>query len=108
MPHWLSICLIILAIAVALFALDRLALWMERRGWIYWRKVKPKGGGIAAGLTAFHELVEPQVRQVIEEREEHSARQQREDDGRSDDDSKEPPTLEASDQARTRFGIETV
>ena len=84
MPHWLSICLIIVSIAAALVALDRLALWMERRGWIYWRKIKPKGGGIAAGLTAFHELVEPQVRQVIEEREERSAQKQRQDSGRSE------------------------
>jgi hypothetical protein len=71
MPKWLSICLVIIAVTAGLAALDQLALWMERRGWIYWRKVKPKGGGIAAGLTAFHELVEPQVRQVIEERQEH-------------------------------------
>ena len=73
MPHWLYICLIIIAIAAGLVALDRLALWMEKRGWIYWRKVKPKGGGIAAGMTAFHQLVEPQVRQVIEDRERRQA-----------------------------------
>jgi len=44
---------------------------MERRGWIYWRKIKPKCGGIAVGLSAFHELIEPQVREI---REEQSAR----------------------------------
>lgn len=67
MPTWLKIFLIFPAIAIALFALDRLFLWIERRGWIYWRKIKPKGGGIAAGLSAFHELVEPQVREIREE-----------------------------------------
>ena len=103
MPHWLFICLIVAAIAIGLLALDQLALWMERRGWIYWRKVKPKGGGVAAGLTAFHELVEPQVRQVIEEREERSAQRQRRDAGRCDDDRNEPPAPGTSDQARTRI-----
>ena len=67
MPSWLKISFILLAIVVALLALDRLFLSMERRGWIYWRKIKPRGGGIAAGLWAFHELVEPQVRQIREE-----------------------------------------
>ncbi len=67
MPFLLKISLIFLAILIALLALDRLFLWMERRGWIYWRKVKPKGGGIAAGLSAFHELIEPQVREIGEE-----------------------------------------
>ena len=68
MRSWLKVSLILLAMAVALLALDQLFLWMERRGWIYWRKIKPKGGGIAAGLSAFHELVEPQVREIREER----------------------------------------
>ncbi|MFF2011718.1 hypothetical protein ACFVWY_21920 [Streptomyces sp. NPDC058195] len=27
-------------LAVALFLADRVLLWMERRGWIYWRKRK--------------------------------------------------------------------
>lgn len=67
MPSWLKISSLLLAILVALFALDRLFLWMERRGWVYWRKIKPKGGGIAAGLSAFHELIEPQVREIREE-----------------------------------------
>ena len=72
MPLWLKILLIAVAVLVGLFVLDRLGLWMEARGWVYWRKMKPKGGGLAAGLTAFHELVEPQVRHVAEDREERT------------------------------------
>ena len=62
--------LTLLAIGV-LFVLDRLALWMERRGWIYWRKRKPsgRGGGLSGVLTDFQQLVEPEVRHVIEARE---------------------------------------
>ena len=68
MPLWAKILLIAFAVVVGLAVLDRLALWMESHGWIYWRKVKPKGGGLAAGLIAMHTLVEPEVRHVIEER----------------------------------------
>lgn len=41
------------AVAAALFAIDRLGLYAERRGWIYWRKVKPSsmGGALTAGLA---------------------------------------------------------
>ena len=68
MPLWSKTLLIALAVVVGLLVLDRLALWMESRGWIYWRKVKPKGGGGAAGLMAMHTLIEPEVRHVVEDR----------------------------------------
>lgn len=69
MPDWLLLLLIIVGAIAALFAFDRILLWMEAREWIYWRKRKPKGGGgIAAGLTAMHKIVEPDVRYVIEDR----------------------------------------
>ena len=58
---------------IALVVLDQVALRMARRGWIYWRK-QPRGatgGGAMTGLlTEFQQLVEPQVRHVIEDREE--------------------------------------
>jgi hypothetical protein len=68
-----KIFFIIAAAAIALVLLDQLALWMQRRGWIHWRKPAPRptgGGGTAGLLTEFQQLVEPQVRHVIEDREE--------------------------------------
>ena len=66
--------LILSVLAFGFVALDRVALWMERRGWIYWRKTKRDAAGPAAGLlTGFQQLVEPQVQhrmQVMEERNE--------------------------------------
>ena len=73
MLHRLLLLLAIVGAVVGLIALDRLLLWMEAKGWVYWRKVKPKGGGLAAGLTAMHELVEPEVRQVRQEQEQRRA-----------------------------------
>ncbi len=64
----------ILAVAViVLVLLDQGALWMQRRGWIRWRKppAHPTGGGGMGGvLTEFQQLVEPQVRHVIQDRDE--------------------------------------
>jgi hypothetical protein len=67
------IVFIIATITIALIVLDQFALWLQRRGWIRWRKPAPPptgGGGMAGLLTGFQELVEPQVRHVIQDREE--------------------------------------
>ena len=68
-----AVVFIVALAVIALVVLDQVALWMARRGWIYWRKspTPSSGGGGAAGLlTEFQQLVEPQVRHVIEDREE--------------------------------------
>ena len=68
-----GIVFIIITIAVALLVVDQLALWMQRRRWIRWRKPTPPpagGGGTAGLLTQFQQLVEPQVRHVIQDRDE--------------------------------------
>jgi hypothetical protein len=64
---------IVAAAVIVLVVLDQLALWMQRRGWIRWRKPSPRatgGGGMSGLLTEFQQLVEPQVRHVIQDREE--------------------------------------
>ena len=38
-------------VLVALLAADRLCLWMEGRGWIYWRRRKPDPRGAALGAV---------------------------------------------------------
>jgi len=72
MPFWLRLALLPIVAAAAILAIDQLFLWAESRGWIYWRKRKrepsTRGGGVAAGLSVFQSLVEPQVRHVIIER----------------------------------------
>ena len=43
--------LVVTAVAAiaALAAVDQLFLWMERRGWIYWRRRKPDPRGAVLG-----------------------------------------------------------
>jgi hypothetical protein len=67
---------------IVLFALDRVLLWMEARGWIYWRRIKSKGG---AGdiLTGFG-FTDPGTRYLEEAR----RKQVQEDEEDGDDDSR--------------------
>ena len=45
------------AVAAALWLLDRLLLRAEERGWIYYRKKKPSGGTFSSGVgSAMREL----------------------------------------------------
>lgn len=72
----------IAGLALALFALDRFFLWMEARGWIYWRKVKRNGAG--GGFLLGPDIFDPGKRYLEEAREEQA--QEDEEDG--DDDGK--------------------
>ncbi len=82
----LDIALWIVGGVIALFALDRVLLWMEARGWIYWRKVKSKSG---AGdvLTGFG-FSDPGTRHLEEARREHVL----EDEEDGDDDAQRKNT----------------
>lgn len=76
----LDIALGIAGGAIALLAIDRLFLWMETRGWIYWRKAKPKssGGDVRTGFGS----TDPGTRHLEEARREHVTED--EDDGDDD------------------------
>jgi len=79
----LEIVLWILVGVAALIGLDQLFLWMEAKGWLYYRKVKRKGGGwgdVFLGGNVF----DPGARNLQEARQEHV--NEDEDDG--DDDGK--------------------
>jgi hypothetical protein len=71
-----KVAVLLLGLIAAAFLLDRLGLWMGKRGWICWRKTRHtrSGPGPMAGLlTEFQKLVEPRIehrQQVMEERDE--------------------------------------
>jgi len=54
------------AIILALFALDRLLLWFESKGWMYYRRNKPRGGAAVYHLMQIHSVFEPGFQEVIE------------------------------------------
>ena len=55
-----------LVIVVALLALDRLLLWFESKGWIYYRRYKPRRGASTYHLMEMHSIFEPGFEEVIE------------------------------------------
>jgi hypothetical protein len=44
--------LLVGVVVAGLVALDRLLLWAEARGWIYWRRKKRVGGQVGASIAA--------------------------------------------------------
>jgi hypothetical protein len=72
MPAWVKLTLALVGVMVGLIVLDRLGLWAEKRGWVYWRKIRPKGT-IAAGLGAFQMYVEPQIQAIQDDHDERLA-----------------------------------
>jgi hypothetical protein len=78
----LEIFLWILVGVAALIGLDQFFLWMEAKGWLYYRKVKRKGGWSDVFLGG--NVFDPGAHNLQEARQEHV--NEDEDDG--DDDGK--------------------
>ncbi len=57
------------ALVLGATLLDRVALWAERRGWIYWRKRKPEvdGGAITGAFGEIQSVLSPSHRHVVDE-----------------------------------------
>ena len=67
---YLYLILSLLAIIAALYGLHRLALHLERQGYIYYLHEKPSGGGGGSMLGPLQELTQPQIKHVIEAKDE--------------------------------------
>jgi hypothetical protein len=52
--------------AGAVYGLHRLALWMEARGWISYRKKHGSSGGLGTAFLEVQSLLEPSTRHVLE------------------------------------------
>ena len=63
--HCLIGLLALLAVAAALFGLDRLGRWLEDRGWLYYRRKRPSSSPLSMWV-AMQQFVEPGVKHVCE------------------------------------------
>ncbi|MGQ4617828.1 hypothetical protein [Nocardia sp. R7R-8] len=62
--HWV---IGVAGLVVAVVVIGRIAVWAERRGWIYWRH-GPKTAGVGSGMLGQVEsLLSPSYRHVVEE-----------------------------------------
>lgn len=50
----------------AVFVVDRALLWVESRGWLYYRRNKPHGGGSVYHLLEMTSILDPTFNEVIE------------------------------------------
>jgi hypothetical protein len=56
----------VIAGITAMYALHRLGVWMEDRGWIYYRKKHGSSGSLGSALLEIEALLEPSKRHVVE------------------------------------------
>ena len=84
--------LIIVAIPVGLFLVDRLLLKIEARGWIFYRRNKPNFQNAGSALMELGAMVDPKTRYVIERKEE--------EENEEDDDSDGDPPVPGVDPRR--------
>ncbi|HKV07547.1 MAG TPA: hypothetical protein VJ725_05355 [Thermoanaerobaculia bacterium] len=64
----MKITILLLLGAAALFLLDRLGLYLESRGWIYYRKTKASPASLGNALLELQSILEPGKRNVVEVR----------------------------------------
>jgi hypothetical protein len=60
----LTLGLIVVGVVIVGFLIDRLALWMESRGCIYWRRSERRG---SASLGLLETIYQPSMTHVFEE-----------------------------------------
>lgn len=62
----MSIFLTIGSICLALYLFDKGCLWLEERGWLYYRNKKAESGIIGKAMLELHSFLNPSTRHVIE------------------------------------------
>ena len=69
-----------ICVGVAVFLFDRLGLWMEGQGWIYWRRSSGRSTRLGSAFLELHSMLEPSKRHVIEIRKEQKRDQAESED----------------------------
>ena len=77
--QWLLGAFIVVGLFVALFWLDRFCLWLEDRGWLYYRRKKPSSSA-ASAWVAMQQFIEPGVKHVVQIKQERRSEEDEEAD----------------------------
>lgn len=64
----------------ALFLIDRVALWAEERGWIYWRRKRAKTGALGSALMEMNTFTNPSAQHVVEAKDAKKLEERENDD----------------------------
>ena len=79
---WLPV-LLVAGFVVAAFLIDRVLLWMERRGWIFYRATRPDMRNVGPAFLEIQRIFEPGVKHVLEEKVQQ--REEEDDEGGPDE-----------------------
>lgn len=61
----MKIIYFIILLVIGIWLFDKTCLWLERKGWLYYRFEKPQKGIIGAGLQELNAQIMPSNRHVI-------------------------------------------
>jgi hypothetical protein len=67
-------------VVVTLLVIDRLALWAEARGWIYWRRKKAQTGALGSALMEMNVITNPSAQHVIDAKDAKKPEERENDD----------------------------
>ena len=70
----------VLAVAGILYALHRVALWTEGRGWIFYLNSKPSSSTLGNAFLEVQSLIEPEKRSLVEARKEEAVEEDEQGD----------------------------
>lgn len=71
----LGVALWIGGVALGLFLIDRLALWAEEQGWIYWRR-----NALASALMEMNTFTNPSAQHAVEAKDAKKLEERENDD----------------------------
>jgi hypothetical protein len=77
--QWLVGALIVLGLIAGVFWLDRFCLWLEDRGWLYYRRKKPSSSA-ASAWVGMQQFIEPGVKHVVQIKQERRSEEDEEAD----------------------------
>lgn len=63
--HWLVWPALATGAVAAIFGLHRFGLWLEDRGWLFYRQKRPTSSPMSS-LVALQQFIEPSIRHVVE------------------------------------------
>lgn len=76
----LSAALWIGGVVIALFLIDRIALWAEERGWIYWRRKRAQTGALGSALMEMNTFTNPSAQHLVEAKDAKKLEERENDD----------------------------
>ncbi|MCJ8278113.1 MAG: hypothetical protein HRT44_12260 [Bdellovibrionales bacterium] len=75
---WQKVAIYSILLIAAWKGLHYLFLWMESKGWIYYKN-KPSGSGVGNALQELNSFMNPAVKEVLERKFEHKEEDKAED-----------------------------